>query len=47
MAYLGKRCFTFLNFYKYTEECYIIEGRVMIECEGEIYHLEPGDFVHR
>ena len=35
----------FSIFYKYTEECYIIEGRVIIEYEGEIYHLEPGDFV--
>lgn len=36
----------FSQFYAYTEEFYIIEGKVTIECEEEIYHLEPGDFVH-
>jgi uncharacterized cupin superfamily protein len=35
----------FPYYYDHTEECYIIEGRITIETEDGIYHIEPGDFV--
>ncbi len=35
----------FDHFYDSEEECYFIDGEVVIETKGGNYNIEPGDFV--